>query len=94
MDLFLTKFNLTDPNLYTETGTHLSGKALKAHLGLQADHSILLLEDFDHLLQRVECIGSTMTITMHSSHIYQKARIACEPLRGGMLISSHFYRVS
>ena len=73
-----------------DTGTHFSGKAFKSHLGLQADHLFLLLEDFDHLLQLVECSGSQMTITMHSSHIYQKARIACEALKGGMVISSHF----
>jgi hypothetical protein len=73
-----------------DIGAHASGSVYKSHFRLQVDKPILLLEDFDHLFQDVRCSGPIMTITMLSSHVYKKARSVCEPLKGGMLISSHF----
>lgn len=62
----------------------------ESNFGIQADRPILHLEEFDHLLKDVRCNGPVMSITLLSSHVYEKARAACAGLKGGLLISSHF----
>ncbi|KAF2707768.1 hypothetical protein K504DRAFT_43393 [Pleomassaria siparia CBS 279.74] len=56
---------------------------------METDRHTLFLEDYDHLLEEVDCSESVMTIAFRDTASYSKARTACEKLANGLVVSSH-----
>jgi hypothetical protein len=60
-----------------------------SYVHLESDRPTLLLENFDHLLQEVNCHESTMSIVFKDSEIHCRAKDVTKLLVGGILVSSH-----
>lgn len=80
----------TCSHLFLDKAIGSSGSRLVSQLRLKAEKPVLFLEEYDHLLDEVECNGSTMTLTIYNTQTYKKARSVCASLANGLVVSSHF----
>ncbi|KAF2475132.1 uncharacterized protein BDR25DRAFT_310580 [Lindgomyces ingoldianus] len=72
-----------------ENGYQADDTVFASRVNLKTDHETVLLEDIDHLLGLVECSESTMTLEFRESASFEKAKITCESLEDGLIVTSH-----
>ncbi|KAF2122449.1 hypothetical protein BDV96DRAFT_560855 [Lophiotrema nucula] len=88
-EFFLTQ----DINLVYAEGENIDddGQLFASQLQLKSKKPALFLEEFDHLLEEVDCSASTLTITVREAAVYTHARSVCHTLNEtrGYVVSSH-----
>lgn len=76
-------------NITLELALGVLGPRLTSTLQMQSDRPALFLEDFDHLLDEVECNDSTMVVTFRYIENYRSAYAERYSMINGWIVSSH-----
>ncbi|KAF1993496.1 hypothetical protein P154DRAFT_582733 [Amniculicola lignicola CBS 123094] len=74
---------------YAEDDGYVDDTSFAARVHLSGDRETLFLEDFEHLLDGVQCVGGSMTLGFRGDVSYKGAKDACGSLRAGLVVSSH-----
>lgn len=68
---------------------YVDGTTFASRVRLGGDRETLFLEEFDHLLNVVECSASSMTLEFRDPAFFAKAKNACSALHNGLVVASH-----
>ncbi|KAF2796358.1 hypothetical protein K505DRAFT_359395 [Melanomma pulvis-pyrius CBS 109.77] len=74
---------------YADDTAHDDDTTFAARVNLAGDRPTLFLEDFEHLLDMVDCSDSAMTLAFRDAAFFEKAKYACASMDEGLIVSSH-----
>lgn len=68
---------------------HMNGPIISSHVLLEAGRPTLLLEEFYHHFQEVNCHDSKLKVVLSNKGSYSRAKEELGSILGGILIASH-----